>query len=56
MNNDHMVRIHRAQAELDSARREMNTLGRFASASRSERAAFRLEAAEHAMNELLLAA
>ena len=48
MNTD-MRKIHHAQAELTSARAEMASLGANASASRAERAAFRLSAAENAL-------
>ena len=54
--NMNMKKLHRAQAELESARTELNSLGRFASVSRAERAEFRVHAAENAVKELLLAA
>ncbi|MCI1674976.1 MAG: hypothetical protein LKJ57_06280 [Ancrocorticia sp.] len=56
MNNRTLAKLHRAQAELESARREIASIDRFAPASRFERAEFRLSAAEKAMQEVLLAA
>ncbi|MFT0848705.1 hypothetical protein VR010_13280 [Actinomycetaceae bacterium L2_0104] len=45
-------KIHDAKAELASAQAEMASLGVAASASRAERAAFRLSAAERALERL----
>ncbi|MDN6487428.1 MAG: hypothetical protein L0K34_08100 [Ancrocorticia sp.] len=44
--------VRRAQAELQSARAELASIGAAASASRTERAAFRVSAAEAAMERL----
>lgn len=43
--------VREAKAEYESARREMASLGETASASRTERAAHRLEAAKSALAE-----
>lgn len=43
---------NRIAAELESARAEFNSLGRYDSASRTERAANRLRAAEEAWRQL----
>ncbi|MCF2706544.1 hypothetical protein I6E29_04595 [Arcanobacterium haemolyticum] len=45
-------KLRHAHAELMSAQAEVSSLSRSASASRAERAQFRLAAAQHAWNEL----
>lgn len=50
--NNNLRNIRRAQAELTSARAELASIGIGASASRAERAAYRVSAAESAMEKL----
>ncbi|MGO1590332.1 MAG: hypothetical protein ACTHW1_05245 [Ancrocorticia sp.] len=50
--NTNMRTVRRAQAELQSAQAELASVGVGASASRAERAAFRVSAAEQAMEKL----